>query len=143
MRASHLIFLFLALAASAHANPPEKSNPLIGTWRWISVNGHSVERQPFYMKFNADGTSASWPSPKGWGDKNGVSHGKYSIKNKRIILELGDGKQNPAAPFEIKGDELIMRGDEDARLLYRRVTPAPAEGKLENGRPAGFFKDPP
>ena len=130
--------LVVALALSACASPPMSSDPaIIGTWRWVSVDGRRVE-QPFYARYYPNGKAVTWPAPKSWSDSKGVSRGRYSVSNGYLVLETGSGPDNPKSRVRIQKDEMTLTTDEGHRLLYRRVIPPLEPGRLADGSPAGF-----
>ena len=102
---------------------------LVGTWRWISVDGRPMEG-PFYVRYYSNGAAATWPAPKGWPTTtNGVSYGRYHLEGEFLLLETGAGKDDPKAHMEIRGDEMTLMNNESNRLVYRRVVPELAPGK--------------
>lgn len=134
--------LLFSLTLSACASPPALSNAdLIGTWRWVSVDGHRVP-EPFYIRYYPNGKVASWPAPRNGSDAKGVSRGGYSIANGYLILKTGSGADDPRSRIQIQKDQMTLTTDEGHRVVYRRVLPAIAPGKLEDGSPACYAKHP-
>ena len=138
-----LILLFVLVSASftARAVPPDRLAPLLGTWRFTSVNGHPIDR-PFYMQFAADGFATTWPAPKHWGDSKGISQGKYRVQGQRIYIDSGSGQPDLPARYQLKGDQLTIINDDGNRMLYRRLAQKLEPGLLENGKAAGYLKNP-
>ena len=134
--------LISALALSACASPPPSSDTgIIGTWRWVSVEGKQVP-EPFYARYYPDGKAATWPAPQSWSDSKGVSRGRYSVVNGHLILETGSGADNPKSRVLIQKNQMTLTTHEGYRLIYRRVVPPIEPGKLEDGSAAGYAKHP-
>ena len=133
MRCSLRILTLFALFLTACA-PSPSTKPLaiqsgpVGTWRWVSVDKQQVT-EPFHIRYYADGASVSWPAPEGWSTTNGVSHGRYHLEGSFLVIETGEGTNDPRVHLEIKGDEMVLINDESNRLVYRRVVPDLEPGK--------------
>lgn len=106
-----------------------KLSGLVGTWRWVQVDRQPIEH-PFYIRYYVDGTALTWPAPAGWSTTNGVSHGRYHLHKKLLIVETGAGKADPKSVMEIRGSELVLVNEESNRLIYRRVIPDLEPGKV-------------
>ncbi len=130
-----------AFALSAYAGSPKSiEGDVVGTWRWVSVNGKRVP-EPFYIRYYANGTLASWPAPKSWSDSKGVSRGHYAITNGFLVLKTGS-TDSPKSRIQIQKDQMKFKTGEGVQLIYQRVLPTVEPGRLENGAPAGYAKHP-
>lgn len=117
--------------------PEQKNTDIIGTWQWVLDDGTPVS-QSFYVRYYSNGKVASWPSPKDWSDSKGVSYGRYSVVKNFLSLETSSGANTPKSRLQIADQEMLITTASGRQLGYRRVTPAPAPGKLPDGKPAGF-----
>ena len=120
----------LAFCLSASAKPAKLSKAIVGTWRWLGVDGRAVD-EPFYLRYDPDGTCASWPVPKDWPNAKGVSRGKYSVTKDTLILDTGRGKSDPKARLILKGNQMVVTTEDSHQLIYRRMIPALEPGKYE------------
>lgn len=109
-----------------------KPSGLVGTWRWVRVDRQPIEK-PFYVRYYPNGATASWPAPEGWSTTNGVSHGRYHLEQKLLVVETGAGKDDPKSRMEIKNDEMVLINDGPNRLIYHRVVPDLQPGKFPTG----------
>ncbi len=99
---------------------PVTLNQLIGTWKFVSVNGEKVP--PFYIRFYVNSTAASWPAPANWKNvKNGVSRGTFRLKEGYLFLETGSGKDDPNMLTTLKGKYLIGITEDGNTLYYEKV----------------------
>jgi hypothetical protein len=138
MKISSIIFVFLAVVlASCKQNSTtavnNTSSSIVGTWQWIRVDQQTI-KNPFFMRFYSNGTSATWPAPNGFSTTNGISHGGYHFEGTLLVIETGAGKNDPKAKIEIKGDEMTMIGDETNQLIYHRIVPDLEPGKFLPGQ---------
>ena len=129
-----LLLLGFALCHPASAKPPPLNTAIVGTWRWASVNGRPVDK-PFYLRYDADGTCSSWPVPKDWPNKNGVSYGKYSVADGKLILDTGSGKFDPKSKLVIQGDQMTLTTEDSDQMIYRWIVPTLDPGKDEPRKP--------
>ncbi|HEV7927651.1 MAG TPA: lipocalin family protein [Verrucomicrobiae bacterium] len=144
MRNQFIILAFVAavLAGCASSSTTSAVTPptaIVGTWQWVRVDRHKVT-EPFFVRYYTNGTAATWPAPAGWSTTtNGVSQGRYHLDGDFLIIETGEGTNDPKSRIEMKGDELILvtTGDESDvghRLIYRRVVPDLQPGKSLPGQ---------
>lgn len=129
-RLSTLLIFSLIWCLPAFGKTTKLGTAIVGTWRWVSVNSHAVDK-PFYLRYNLDGTCSSWPVPTDWPNSNGVSYGKYSVVNGNLILDTGSGKLDPKARLVIQGDQMTLTNEASDRLVYHRIVPTLDPGKSE------------
>jgi hypothetical protein len=138
VRAFLLPAIGFVLSACANITPPPLSQKdLVGTWRWTTIGGHSVEMQPFYLRFYPDGRFAEWPAPKGWDEVHGVSHARYWVTNGVLMFSEGQKMDD----VKIRHNRLYIGSGRDG-WICRRIVPEPEPGRLENGKPAGYMIKP-
>lgn len=141
---SHL-WLFLITLSCAFTSVAQAAEPtlgeVVGTWRWISVNGKSVEKQPFYMRLESDGAVHSWPTMKEVSDEKGVSHGRFTLTGRDFVIESETGNGLHRAILRLKENRMILKAG-SLEFIYRRVENPQDPGYLENRKPAGFLKVP-
>ena len=104
-----LVFWLLAVfAVNISAATPIKQADIVGTWRFISVDGRPVK--PFFIRMYPNEKSASWPAPHNWNSATvrGVSYGRTYLQGEYFIIDAGYGKFNPKCRIELKGDEMIL-----------------------------------
>lgn len=119
-------------ASTPHAaeSKPSAATPqaasLIGTWRLVSMNDpkgtvHPVNK-PFFMRFYANGESASWPTPIA-----PISRGKYTFVDGQLTLP--DAPRAGSLPVRVTETEMSYTTN-DGGCVYRRVTPDLEPGQL-------------
>ena len=124
--------LFLLICASAWADQPTGiEKEIVGTWRFISVDGRDFPSE-FYMKFNPDGTSKSWPSPHEgkFNTKDGISSGNYRIDDEFLYIVKEKG-EDIKTPYKLANDSFTMTTDEGHVLVYRRLKSPLQPGELK------------
>jgi len=140
MRPSFIILAFAAGALTSFAQSSTNSatkatNSIVGTWQWVRVDQRAI-KEPFFVRYYADGAAATWPAPAGWSTStNGVSRGGYHLVGEFLVIETGAGTNDPKTKIEIKGDEMTLISDESIRLIYHRVVPGLEPGKFLPGHP--------
>ena len=94
-------------------NPVSSSQPLVGTWELVSVNGNPFdEDESFRLTFNANGTFSASD-----GDA-----GTYTIDGDTITLKgFGSENSDPPVTFSISGNTLTITDDFLGVLMYTRV----------------------
>lgn len=110
-------------AGGAVARSGEPS--LVGTWRLVTMyepvdTPHEVKLL-FFIRFYADGSAASWPTPD-----EPVSRGKYVFVNGRLSLPDVPGK---SVEVHVTAEEMSYFTNE-AGCKYRRVTPDLTPGEF-------------
>ena len=138
MRHSFIILGFAAVALTSFAQSSTNSvtkttNSIVGTWQWVRVDQQAV-KEPFFVRYYADGKAATWPAPNGWSTTNGVSHGGYHLDGNFLVIETGEGTNDPKSQIQIRGNEMTLINDESNRLIYHRVVPDLQPGKFLPGQ---------
>jgi hypothetical protein len=135
-----LAFIFVCAIVGGCASNPSSSDreqpptilpsqaDLAGTWKWISVKEGATGKidliqMAFYMRFYADGTAASWPTPNG-----AVSRGVYALTNGR--LSLPDAPLSDSVQIRATHEKFWFWNKDGDTCLYYRVSPDLEPGKL-------------
>jgi hypothetical protein len=129
LRATVVSVVVLAGCVGTSTTVSSKHPGLVGTWKWISMD-QEIVKSPFYIRYYPDGAAATWPAPRGWSDTNGVSRGRYHLEGQFLVLETGQGKDDPRTRMKVTGDELVLVSNESNRLVYHRVVPDLEPGGL-------------
>jgi hypothetical protein len=128
MRRSSIILAFAVVVLAGFAQSStnsitETSSSIVGTWKWLHEDQQGVPC-PFYLRFYANGTVASWEAHGGVHlTTNGVSYHNYHFDGSLLVMTVRD-KDESKYKVEIHGDEMVrMIESEGHRFIYHRIVP--------------------
>jgi len=98
---------------------------IVGTWKMISMTEDDKllpVTQPFFMRFYADGTAATWPTPVA-----PITRGKYKYEDGVLSLPGVD----TSTPVQVRcTHEKLWYWSQDGECLCYRVEPDLEPGKM-------------